>query len=62
MLGLHYNGKNSHIFANGEKITDFTAKDLERNTDPICLGNISKNFSESDTKRQGYMGLCIILL
>ena len=54
--------KNSHLFPNGEKITDFAAKDSEINTDPICLGNISKNFSESDTKRQGYVGLCIILV
>ena len=42
VLSIHYNsGKNkSHIFANGEKITDFTAKDSEINSDPICLGNI----------------------
>ena len=61
VLILHY-GKNSHILANGEKITDFTVKDSEINTDPICLENISKNFSESDTKKQGYMDLCIILV
>ena len=42
VLSIHYNsGKNkSHIFANGEKITDFTAKDSEINSGPICLGNI----------------------
>ena len=62
VLSLHYNGKNSHIFANSEKITDFTAKDSEINDDPFCLGNISKHFSESDTKKQGYLDLFIILV
>ena len=44
VLNIHYNsGKNnSHIFANGEKITDFIAKNSEINSDPICLGNILK--------------------
>ena len=56
VLSLHYNGKNSHIFAYGEKITDLTAKYSEINTDPICLGNISKNSSESDTKKTGLYG------
>ena len=40
VLCLHYNKQNSYIFANGNKITDFTAKDSEINSDPICLGNI----------------------
>ena len=51
VLSLHYNKQNSYIFANGDKITDFSAKDSEINNDPICLGNISKDFSESDTKK-----------
>ena len=53
---MHYNETNSQVFANGEKITDFTAKDLEINDDPICLGNISKYFSESDTNKTGLFG------
>ena len=59
VLSIHYNKQNSYIFANGDKITDFTAKDSEINNDPICLGNISKDFSESDTKKQDCMDLCI---
>ena len=66
VLSLHYNKQNSYIFANGDKIIDFTAKESEINNDPICLGNISKDFSESDTKKkkkkkQGCMDLCITL-
>ena len=57
VLNLHYNKQNSHIFANGDKVTDFSAKNSEINDDPICLGNISKNFSESDTKKTtGFYG------
>ena len=60
VLSLHYNKQNSYIFANGNKITDFTATDSEINSDPICLGNIPKKFSESDTKKkQDCMDLCI---
>ena len=36
VLSLHYNKQNSGIFANGDKITDFTVKDSEINNDPIC--------------------------
>ena len=53
LLSLHYNG---HIFANGEKITDFLDADSEINDDPICIGNISKHSSESDTKKTGLYG------
>ena len=56
VLSLHYNKQNIHIFANGNKIIDFTAKDSEINNDPICLGNTSKDFSESDTKKTGLYG------
>ena len=56
VLSLRYNKQNSCIFANGDKITDFRAKDSEINNDPICLGNISKDFSERDTKKTGLYG------
>ena len=61
VLCLHYNKQNSYIFANGNKITDFTAKDSEINSESICLGNISQDFSESNTKKQVCMDLCITL-
>ena len=39
-LSLDYNKQNSPISANGEKITDFIAKDSEINNDLIYLGDI----------------------
>ena len=50
-LGLHYNGDNSYLFVNGKGIIKFKAKDSEIVEDPICLGNISKDISESNMKK-----------
>ena len=46
-LRLHYNGADSYLFVNGTEIIKFKAKDFEtrRNSNPVCLGNISKDFS-----------------
>ena len=60
VLYLHYNKQNSYIFANGNKITDFTAKDSEINSESICLGNISQDFSESNTKNRS-VWICVLL-
>ena len=45
-LSLHYNGDNSYLFVTGKEIIKFKTKDSEIVEDPICLGNISKDFSE----------------
>ena len=55
-LSLHYNGDNSYFFVNGKKIVKFKAKDSEIVEDPICLGNISKDFPESNMKKTGLYG------
>ena len=56
LLSLHYNGDNSYLFVNGREIIKFKAKDLEIVEDPICLGNISKDFPESNIKKTGLYG------
>ena len=55
-LSLHYNGDNSYIFVNGKEIIEFKAKSSEIVKDPICLGNISKDFSGSNMKKAGLYG------
>ena len=50
-LSVHYNGANSYIFVNGTEIIKFKTKDTEINPYNICLGNISKDFSESNIKK-----------
>ena len=52
-LSLHYNGANSYLFVNGTEIYKFKAKDSEIVTSPLCLGNISKDWSTDDMKKQG---------
>ena len=44
-LSLHYNGANSYLFADGKEIHQFKAKDSEIVATPLCLGNISKDWS-----------------
>ena len=52
-LTLHYNVANSYLFVNGVEIYKFNAKDSEINTIPLCLGNISKEFSVDSMKETG---------
>ena len=55
-LCLHYNGANSYLFVHGIEIIKFKAKDTEINPYNLCLGNISKDFSESNIKKTGFNG------
>ena len=51
-LSLHYNGANSYLFVNSTEIHKFKAKDYEIVATPFCLGNISKDFSIDNMKKQ----------
>ena len=55
-LSFHYNGANSYLFANGRKICKFKAKDSEIIASPLCLGNISKDWSTDNMKKTGLTG------
>ena len=55
-LSLHYNGENSYLFVNGTEIIKFKAKDSEIVATPLCLGNISKDWSVDNMKRTGFNG------
>ena len=55
-LSLHYNGSNSYLFVNGTEIYKFKAKDSEIVPSPLCLGNISKDWSVDNMKRTGFTG------
>ena len=51
-LHLHYNGASSYLFVNGTEIHKLKAKDSEIAATSLCLGNISKNWSEDNMKKQ----------
>ena len=53
---MHYNGANSHIFASGTKSFKFRAKDSEIVATPLCLQNISEDWSVDNLKKTGFHG------
>ena len=55
-LSLHYNGLNSYLCVNGKEIIKFKAKDSEIVPYPLCLGNISKDYSVDNMKKAGLTG------
>ena len=55
-LSLYYNGANSYLFINGTEIYKFKAKDSEIVARPLCLGNISKDWSTDNMKKTGFNG------
>ena len=55
-LSLHYSEANSCLFVNGTEIYKFNAKDFEIVPTPLCLGNISKDWSADNMKKTGFNG------
>ena len=55
-LSLHYNGANSYLFVNGTEIIKFKAKDSEIVATPLCLGKISKGWTEDSMRKSGFTG------
>ena len=55
-LNLHYNGANSYLFVNGTEIYKFKTKDSEIVAAPLCLGNISEDWSVHNMKKTGFDG------
>ena len=55
-LSLHYNGASSYLLVNGKKIVKFKVKDSEIVASPICLGNVSKDWSADNMKNNGLNG------
>ena len=44
------------MFVNGREICKFKAKDSEIVTNPLCLGNISKDWSTDNIKKTWFNG------
>ena len=55
-LSLHYNRANSYLFVNGTEIIKFKAKDSAIVASPLCLGNISKDWSTDNMRKTGFTG------
>ena len=61
-LSLHYNGANSYLLVNGTEIYKFKAKDSEIVATPLCLGNISKDWSVDNMKKLDLVVMFMILV
>ena len=55
-LSLYYNGANSYLFVNGTEVIKFKAKHFEIVATPLCLGNVSKDWSVGNMKDSGLNG------
>ena len=53
---MHYIGANSYLFVNRTEICKFKAKDSAIVASPLCLGNISKDWSTDNMKKTGFTG------
>ena len=58
-LSLHYNGANSYFFVNGTEIYKYKAKDSKIMMSPIFLGNISKDWTVDNMKKNWIYWLCL---
>ena len=55
-LSLHYNVANSYLLVNGTKFIKFKPKNSAIVASPLCLGNISKDWSTDNMKETGLTG------
>ena len=53
-FSLHCNGANTYLFVKGKEIHKFKAKDSEIVATPLCLENISKDWSVDNMKKTGF--------
>ena len=56
VLILHSNGDNSYIFANGRQELKFKAKDDQIINEKLCIGNLSSEWTKSESEKTGLYG------
>ena len=53
---LHYNGDDSYLFVNGRQELKFKAKDDQVINKKLCLGNLSVQWTTSESEKTGLYG------
>ena len=61
VLSLHYNGDNSYLSVNGRQELKFKAKTDQLVKEKLCIGNLSDQWTTSESKKLGYMEKFMIL-
>ena len=56
VLSLHYNGNNSYLYTNGDQELKFKAKADQLVKEKLCLGNLSDQWTTSESEKTGLHG------
>ena len=56
VLSLHYNGDNSYLFVNGRQELKFKAKTDQLVQEKLCIGNLSDQWTTSESEKTGAYG------
>ena len=56
VLSLHYNGNNSYLYVNGNQELKFKTKTDQLIKENICLGNLSDQWTTSESEKTGLHG------
>ena len=56
VLSLHYNGNNSYLYVNGNQELKFKAKTDQLVKEKLCLGNLSDQWTSSESEKAGLYG------
>ena len=56
VLSLHYNGNNNYLFVNGRQELKFKAKTDQLLKEKLCLGNLSDQWTTSESEKTGFYG------
>ena len=56
VLSLHYNGNNSYLYVNGNQELKFKAKTDQLVIEKLCLGNLSDQWTTSESEKIGLYG------
>ena len=59
---MHCNGANNYLFVNGTEIYKFKTKYSEIIVSPLCLGNISKDWSIDNMKKTGFNSYVMFMI
>ena len=55
IISLHYNGDDSYFFVNGRQELKFKAKTDQLFKEKLCIGNLSDQWTASESEKTGYM-------
>ena len=56
VLSVHYNGDNSYLFTNSRQELKFKAKNDQIINEKLCLGNLSSEWTRSESEKTGLYG------